>query len=58
MSRTTVNVLGDLVATAFVGKSEGEWSPAMLPPSFVEAGGARLDESPDSPDNSKGEAAD
>jgi DAACS family dicarboxylate/amino acid:cation (Na+ or H+) symporter len=54
MSRTTVNVLGDLVATAFIGKSEGEWSPAMLPPASVEAGGARLEESPDS----KGEAAD
>ena len=31
MSRTAVNVLGDLTATVFVGKSEGVWSPAMLP---------------------------
>lgn len=31
MSRTTVNVLGDLVAASWVGKSEGVWSPAMVP---------------------------
>ncbi len=31
MSRTTVNVLGDLTATAYVAKSEGVWTPAMLP---------------------------
>jgi len=31
MSRTTVNVIGDLSAAAFVGKSEGVWTPAMLP---------------------------
>ena len=31
MSRTTVNVIGDMSATAFIGKSEGVWSPAMLP---------------------------
>lgn len=31
MSRTTVNVIGDLSATAFVGKSEGVWNPSMLP---------------------------
>ena len=49
MSRTTVNVVGDLVATAFIGKVEGEWSPAMLPPSYVEAGGTHLDESPGFP---------
>jgi DAACS family dicarboxylate/amino acid:cation (Na+ or H+) symporter len=49
MSRTTVNVVGDLVATAFIGKVEGEWSPAMLPPSYVEAGGSHLDESPGFP---------
>jgi DAACS family dicarboxylate/amino acid:cation (Na+ or H+) symporter len=53
MSRTTVNVLGDLVATAFIGKSEGEWSPAMLPPAYVEAGGAHLDESPGFPAQEK-----
>jgi DAACS family dicarboxylate/amino acid:cation (Na+ or H+) symporter len=58
MSRTTVNVLGDLVATAFIGKSEGEWSPAMLPPSYVEAGGAQLDDSPGFPAVTKPAAAD
>ena len=31
MSRTTVNVCGDLTATAWVAKSEGVWSPAELP---------------------------
>ncbi len=31
MSRTTVNVCGDLSATAWVAKSEGVWSPADLP---------------------------
>ncbi len=58
MSRTTVNVLGDLVATAFIGKSEGEWSPAMLPPSYIEAGGAKLDDSPGFPVATKPAAAD
>lgn len=32
MSRTTVNVCGDLSATAWVAKSEGVWSPKELPP--------------------------
>lgn len=31
MSRTTVNVFGDLVATAVVGRSEKIWDPSMLP---------------------------
>ncbi len=31
MSRTTVNVAGDLSATAFVAKSEGLWNSAMVP---------------------------
>jgi DAACS family dicarboxylate/amino acid:cation (Na+ or H+) symporter len=31
MSRTTVNVIGDLSATAWVARSEGLWSPAMIP---------------------------
>ena len=31
MSRTTVNVCGDLSATAFVAKSEGLWSAASIP---------------------------
>jgi DAACS family dicarboxylate/amino acid:cation (Na+ or H+) symporter len=33
MSRTTVNVFSDLTATAWVAKSEGEWTPASLPKS-------------------------
>jgi len=32
MSRTTVNVIGDAVATTWVAKSEGVWSMASLPP--------------------------
>jgi DAACS family dicarboxylate/amino acid:cation (Na+ or H+) symporter len=31
MSRTTVNVCGDLSATAFVAKSEGVWDASMVP---------------------------
>jgi DAACS family dicarboxylate/amino acid:cation (Na+ or H+) symporter len=31
MSRTTVNVFGDLTAAAYVAKSEGLWSPRKLP---------------------------
>ena len=49
MSRTTVNVLGDIVGTTFIAKNEGEWSPAMLPPSGVEAGAGKIDESPGFP---------
>ena len=46
MARTTVNVTGDMVAAAYVAKTEGEWTPAMVPPAGVEAGAAALDESP------------
>ena len=31
MSRTTVNVIGDLCATTWVAKSEGVWTPASVP---------------------------
>ena len=31
MTRTTVNVTGDLTATAFVAKSEGLWDASMVP---------------------------
>src|SRR5687767_1916768 len=31
MSRTTVNVIGDLTATAFVARSEGVWNASMVP---------------------------
>ena len=34
---------------AFIAKNEGEWTPAMLPPAGVEAGGGQLDETPDFP---------
>ena len=35
MSRTTVNVIGDMLATVWVGKSEGAWTPAMVPGSMT-----------------------
>jgi dicarboxylate/amino acid:cation (Na+ or H+) symporter, DAACS family len=47
MSRTTVNVCGDLTATAFVARSEGVWNASMVP--VVEGAVDRevkLDESP------------
>ena len=50
MSRTTVNVCGDLTATTWVAKAEGVWTPAMVP--AVEGrleGGGSLDESPNWP---------
>ncbi len=31
MARTTVNVVGDLTATALIARSEGVWTPAMIP---------------------------
>jgi dicarboxylate/amino acid:cation (Na+ or H+) symporter, DAACS family len=31
MSRTTVNVIGDMSAAAWVGKSEGAWNASMVP---------------------------
>jgi dicarboxylate/amino acid:cation (Na+ or H+) symporter, DAACS family len=47
MSRTTVNVCGDLSATAFVARSEGVWNASMVP---VREGAVdrevKLDESP------------
>jgi len=46
MARTTVNVTGDLVATAVVGRSEGVWSGAMIPAEGVEAGDAVTNDSP------------
>jgi DAACS family dicarboxylate/amino acid:cation (Na+ or H+) symporter len=48
MSRTTVNVIGDLCATTWVAKSEGLWSAASIPPASatMEATSGR-DESPD-----------
>ena len=47
MSRTTVNVLGDLTATAFVGKSEKVWDASMVPAvELLDVSTAHLDESP------------
>ena len=43
MSRTTVNVLGDLSAAVVIGRSEGVWSPADVPDLV---NGAPLDETP------------
>lgn len=31
MARTTTNVTGDLVATAFIAKAEGSWNASMVP---------------------------
>lgn len=47
MSRTTVNVIGDVCAATWVAKSEGVWSAASLPPvsETLEAAPGR-DESP------------
>jgi len=36
MSRTTVNVFGDLTATVYVAKSEGVWSPKDVPAQAAE----------------------
>lgn len=48
MSRTTVNVIGDMCATTWVAKSEGVWSPASIPPASetMEAVAGR-DQTPD-----------
>jgi DAACS family dicarboxylate/amino acid:cation (Na+ or H+) symporter len=45
MSRTTVNVCGDLTATAFVAKSEGVWNASMIP-AIEGLGRGPMDESP------------
>ena len=48
MSRTTVNVIGDMCATTWVAKSEGVWSVASLPAvAMADGSNASLDESPD-----------
>src|SRR5687767_2236117 len=45
MSRTTVNVCGDLTATAFVAKSEGVWNASMVP-AIPGTERAHIDQSP------------
>jgi DAACS family dicarboxylate/amino acid:cation (Na+ or H+) symporter len=49
MSRTTVNVCGDLSATAWVAKAEKVWNPSMIPAIEMGAGRGSLDESPNWP---------
>jgi dicarboxylate/amino acid:cation (Na+ or H+) symporter, DAACS family len=46
MSRTTVNVCGDLSATAFVAKSEGVWDASRIPADEEQAIPHVLDDSP------------
>lgn len=46
MSRTTVNVCGDLSATAWVARAEGVWNPSMVPAVVGGMEGGKLDESP------------
>ena len=50
MSRTVVNILGDLSGTCVIARSEGVWSAADVPATVGEMDlEARLDESPDWP---------
>jgi DAACS family dicarboxylate/amino acid:cation (Na+ or H+) symporter len=49
MSRTTVNVIGDLCATTWVAKSEGVWSPSSVPAEPGLDTGHSLDETPGDP---------
>ncbi|HET7585972.1 MAG TPA: dicarboxylate/amino acid:cation symporter [Gemmatimonadaceae bacterium] len=46
MSRTTVNVIGDLGATAYIAKTERMWDASMIPERVPEVGEAPLDDSP------------
>jgi DAACS family dicarboxylate/amino acid:cation (Na+ or H+) symporter len=58
MSRTTVNVIGDLAVTLCVARSEGVWDPSMVPEKPM-LGVTTLDESPGwpGPTNPIGETA-
>ena len=49
MSRTTVNVCGDLSATAWVAKAEGVWNSSMVPAQEGRLEKGKLDESPNWP---------
>jgi proton glutamate symport protein len=44
MARTTVNLIGNCLATAVVGQWEGEFTPAISPPGAVPAGAAPANE--------------
>ena len=47
MSRTTVNVLGDIGASAFIAKSEGVWNAGMVPETVgLDEATKHLDDSP------------
>ncbi len=47
MARTTVNVCGDLSATAFVARSEGVWNASMVPAvAGLDTSAPSLDDSP------------
>jgi DAACS family dicarboxylate/amino acid:cation (Na+ or H+) symporter len=46
MSRTTVNVYGDIIASALVGKSEGVWNASHIPADEEMAIPRAMDESP------------
>ena len=47
MSRTTVNVIGDMSATAWIAKTEGVWTAAQVPAvEGLDASTAQLDETP------------
>ena len=48
MSRTTVNVIGDMIATTWVAKSEGLWTAASVPTEAqMAAAEQHLDETPE-----------
>jgi dicarboxylate/amino acid:cation (Na+ or H+) symporter, DAACS family len=49
MSRTTVNVCGDITATAFVARSEGVWNATMVPAVEGLGSTAPVDDSPEWP---------
>ena len=47
MSRTTVNIIGDMSATAWIAKTEGVWTPAQVPEvEGLDVSTAELDETP------------
>ncbi|MEO5568269.1 MAG: dicarboxylate/amino acid:cation symporter [Gemmatimonadaceae bacterium] len=49
MSRTTVNVIGDLCATTWVAKSEGVWNASMVPAEPGLDSNVPIDETPADP---------
>ncbi len=51
MSRTVVNILGDLSGSAVIARSEGVWNASMVPAvPGLDASATRLDESPGWPE--------